>query len=121
MCTTRSRSLWVVFYWLDTGKLFEEQNSCIKVAEISLLYSRIAYGYVFADAQGMPQLKNAAIGLLAAKIAAAGLEEYVSDNTREYAPARKLLIYELVECIDIYGDIIIMQLHDELLKEAMFR
>jgi hypothetical protein len=121
----------IVFYWLNTGKLFEGQTSFTKIDEIPLSYFHIAQVYVFADAHEMPRLKNAAIDLLAAKIAAAGEDyyehphgeyvNYIFDNTKEHDPARKLLIYEFVECIDLYGDIISMELPDELLKEGMIQ
>ncbi|EON67205.1 hypothetical protein W97_06458 [Coniosporium apollinis CBS 100218] len=83
------------FGWMYTGKLFEPSSEPGKVPLTANLLAKI---YVFGDARGIPDLKNAAIDAFVDKIiddwnnVPASTIPYIYDNTPEDSKLRKLLV-----------------------------
>jgi len=97
------------YYWLYTRKLFDLHSGrayLSKTDTTNIEWMLICKIFVFGDARGIPELKNAAVDFIIAKFIQTWafpieIVRFVFDNTQESSPLRKLLVDMALESGDL--------------------
>ena len=89
--------------WLNTGRLYRVQDNG---KAVPLDATDLCSLYIFGDARGMPGLKNIAVDHLIKRTSEkwsliVGKAPFVYENTPESSPLRRLIVDQLIRCVDI--------------------